>query len=70
MISLYGGSFATATVAYPCFFSLFKVSDSANEVFAEPIKNAKLIKKVEVNREPRGWEKASDHTPVTITLEN
>ena len=27
-----------------------------------------LIKKVEVNREPRGWEKASDHTPVTITL--
>tara|TARA_B100000579_G_scaffold343218_1_gene295435 strand:+ start:539 stop:1324 length:786 start_codon:yes stop_codon:yes gene_type:complete len=29
-----------------------------------------LIKKVEVNREPRGWEKASDHTPVTITLEN
>ena len=29
-----------------------------------------LIRKVEVNREPRGWEKASDHTPVTITLEN
>ena len=29
-----------------------------------------LISKVEVNREPRGWEKASDHTPVTITLEN
>jgi len=29
-----------------------------------------LIEKVEVNREPRGWEKASDHTPVTITLEN
>jgi exodeoxyribonuclease-3 len=29
-----------------------------------------LIKKVEVNREPRGWEKASDHTPVTITLED
>ena len=29
-----------------------------------------LIIKVEVNREPRGWEKASDHTPVTITLEN
>ena len=29
-----------------------------------------LIKKVEVNREPRGWEKASDHTPVTITLEH
>ena len=45
MISLYGGSFATATVAYPCFFSLFKVSDSANEVFAEPSKITKLIKK-------------------------
>jgi len=29
-----------------------------------------LIKKVEVNSEPRGWEKASDHTPVTITLED
>ena len=29
-----------------------------------------LIRKVEVNREPRGWEKASDHTPVTITIEN
>jgi len=29
-----------------------------------------LVKKVEVNKEPRGWEKASDHTPVTITLEN
>ena len=29
-----------------------------------------LIKTVEVNREPRSWEKASDHTPVTITLEN
>ena len=27
-----------------------------------------LIKKVEVNRVPRGWEKASDHTPVTITF--
>ena len=24
------------------------------------------IKKISVNREPRGWEKASDHTPVTI----
>ncbi len=29
-----------------------------------------LVKKVQVNREPRGWEKASDHTPVTINLEN
>ena len=29
-----------------------------------------LIKKVEVNREPRGWEKASDHTPVTIEFNN
>ena len=29
-----------------------------------------LIKKVKVNREPRGWEKASDHTPVTIEFIN
>ena len=29
-----------------------------------------LIKKVEVNRIPRGWEKASDHTPVTIEFNN
>ena len=29
-----------------------------------------LIKKVEVNRKPRGWEKASDHTPVTIEFTN
>ena len=29
-----------------------------------------LIKKVDVNREPRGWGKASDHTPVTITIED
>ena len=29
-----------------------------------------LIKKVEINRMPRGWEKASDHTPVTIELDN
>lgn len=29
-----------------------------------------LIKKVEVNRKPRGWEKASDHTPVTIEFNN
>ena len=29
-----------------------------------------LIKKVSVNREPRGWEKASDHTPVTIEFIN
>ena len=26
--------------------------------------------KVEIDREPRGWEKASDHTPVTIELVN
>ena len=25
-----------------------------------------LIKSVKINRNPRGWEKASDHTPVTI----
>jgi len=31
---------------------------------------ADVIKKVKVNREPRGWEKASDHTPVTIELIN
>ena len=29
-----------------------------------------LIKKINVNREPRGWEKASDHTPVTIEFIN
>ena len=29
-----------------------------------------LIKKVEVNRKPRGWEKASDHTPVIIEFYN
>ena len=29
-----------------------------------------LIKKVEIRREPRGWEKASDHTPVTIEFNN
>ena len=29
-----------------------------------------LIKTVKINREPRGWEKASDHTPVTIELIN
>ena len=29
-----------------------------------------LIRDVYVNREPRGWEKASDHTPVTINIEN
>ena len=28
------------------------------------------IKNVEIIRDPRAWEKASDHTPVTITLEN
>ncbi len=29
-----------------------------------------LIKKIKVNREPRGWEKASDHTPVTLEFNN
>ena len=29
-----------------------------------------LIQKVKINREPRGWEKASDHTPVTIEFNN
>ena len=29
-----------------------------------------LIKKIEINREPRGWEKASDHTPITIEFNN
>ncbi len=28
------------------------------------------IKKVEINRKPRGWDKASDHTPVTIEFNN
>jgi exodeoxyribonuclease-3 len=28
------------------------------------------IKKVEINRKPRGWNKASDHTPVTIEFNN
>ena len=28
------------------------------------------IKNVNIDREPRGWEKASDHTPVIIELEN
>ena len=27
-----------------------------------------IIKSVTINREPRGWEKASDHTPVTIEI--
>ena len=27
-----------------------------------------LIKKVEINREPRGWEKSSDHTPISIKI--
>ena len=31
---------------------------------------ADIVKNVLVNREPRGWEKASDHTPVTVVLEN
>jgi len=29
-----------------------------------------IIKTVKIDREPRGWEKASDHTPVTIEVEN
>tara|TARA_Y100000590_G_scaffold462894_1_gene628209 strand:- start:271 stop:1056 length:786 start_codon:yes stop_codon:yes gene_type:complete len=29
-----------------------------------------LIKKVVINRVPRGWEKASDHTPVSIIFDN
>ena len=29
-----------------------------------------IIKKVEIKREPRGWYKASDHTPVIIELNN
>ena len=28
------------------------------------------IKNVSINREPRGWEKASDHTPVILELKN
>ena len=27
-----------------------------------------LIKSVKINREPRGWEKASDHTPVMLEI--
>ena len=29
-----------------------------------------LIKTINVNRDPRGWEKASDHTPVTLEFIN
>ena len=29
-----------------------------------------IIKKVKIDREPRGWEKASDHTPVILELKN
>ena len=29
-----------------------------------------LIKTIRVNRDPRSWEKASDHTPVTIEFNN
>tara|TARA_B110000438_G_C15783450_1_gene637329 strand:+ start:733 stop:1521 length:789 start_codon:yes stop_codon:yes gene_type:complete len=29
-----------------------------------------IIKNVNVNREPRGWEKASDHTPVQLEINN
>ncbi len=27
-----------------------------------------LIERVEINRAPRGWEKASDHTPISINI--
>ena len=29
-----------------------------------------LIKKLEINRTPRGWEKASDHAPVILEINN
>ena len=29
-----------------------------------------LIKSVKIDREPRGWEKASDHTPVILEISN
>ena len=29
-----------------------------------------LIKKINIDREPRGWEKASDHAPVILELNN
>ncbi|PPR48917.1 MAG: Exodeoxyribonuclease III [Alphaproteobacteria bacterium MarineAlpha5_Bin5] len=29
-----------------------------------------LVNKVKINREPRSWEKASDHTPVTVEFIN
>ena len=29
-----------------------------------------LIKSVKINRDPRGWEKPSDHTPVILELNN
>ena len=29
-----------------------------------------LIKNVQINRKPRGWEKASDHTPITLEFVN
>ncbi len=29
-----------------------------------------LIKNIKINRKPRGWEKASDHTPVTLEFIN
>ena len=29
-----------------------------------------IIEKVDINREPRGWEKPSDHTPVILKLKN
>ena len=27
-----------------------------------------IIKDVKINRDPRGWEKASDHTPVILEI--
>ena len=29
-----------------------------------------IIKTVKIDRNPRGWEKASDHTPVTLEIES
>jgi len=40
------------------------IRNEFNEVFF------KIIKSVKIDREPRGWEKASDHTPVVLELKN
>ena len=29
-----------------------------------------LIKNINIDREPRGWEKPTDHTPVILELNN